>query len=170
MRFSGIMTSNKTLIENRVFDAEKGTKNSCTFQFICRECDSKAFSEYEDSSNIRQRPSNKMMAEIELKNTLQMLSKRRYEQPFYEIMESTVGNFNRGPYISYLVFAYTENFVMAPNIDRMILKNENLRVLAQEVNGVPNMGLVPAIFETSDYQPISWKKIPNLLDKKYAIR
>lgn len=287
LQFSSVAAED-FLIENRVFDAEKGAKNSCTFQFICRDCDSKVFTEYEDVYNLSRIPSNKMMAEIELKNTLQMLSKRRYEQPFYEIIENTVENFNRGPlaeiqeddigdytiefkralrtvnglqpakykllywkkypykmpiacqtlislretingapvnnvhnpdknyhledmnlcvyplkketvvmifhlekyenryrkfrdeflrlsekqklqYISYLMFAYTENFVMAPNIDHTILKNENLRLLAREVNGIPNMGLVPEIFENSDYRPISWKKIPNILEKKYAI-
>lgn len=278
------------LIENRVFDAKKGTKNSCTFQFICRECDSKIFSEYEDVSNIRQRPSNKMMAEIELKNTLLMLSKRRYEQPFYEIVEGKLENFDRGPlaeiqeddirdytieferalrtvynlqpakykllywkkhpykmpiacqtliplretingflvnnvhsldknyhledmnlcifpleketvvmifycekyekryrnfrneflrlpekqklqYISYLVFAYTENFVMSPDIDHMILKNENLKTLSQETNGIPNMGIIPmGLWGLEDYHPISWQEIPNIMDSKYAIQ
>mgnify|MGYP004499554001 FL=1 len=287
LQFSSV-AADDFLIENRVFDTEKGTKNSCTFQFICRDCDSKVFAEYEDVYNLSRIPSNKMMAEIELKNSLLMLSKRHYEQPFYEIVENTIKNFNRGAlpeiqeddimdytiefsralrtvnnsqpakyklmywkkfsykmpiacqsqislretingkkvndvfnlskdyhiedlqlcvfpleketvimlfypekygkryrifrdeflrlsekqklqYICYLIFAYTENFVISPNINRETLKNENLKLLAQESNGIPNMGFVPATFEDSDYRPISWKNVPNLLDKKYAI-
>lgn len=74
-------------------------------------------------------------------------------------------------YISYLVFAYTENFVISPDIDHAILKNENLKTLSQETNGIPNMGIVPmGLWDLEDYHPISWQEIPNIMDSKYAIQ
>ena len=63
---------------------EKGIKNSCTFQFICRECDSKLFSDYEDEISLCKLPTRRMMAEIDVKNSLLMLYKRLYELPMYE--------------------------------------------------------------------------------------
>lgn len=42
----------KPMIEENLVDIEKGIKNSCTFQFICRECDSKLFSDYEDEISL----------------------------------------------------------------------------------------------------------------------
>jgi hypothetical protein len=277
--------------ENHLIDIEKGLKNSCTFQLICRDCDSKIFSEYENSDNLQKRPSNKMMAEIELKNSAMMLSRRLYDRKFYETLEKTADNFDRGPlvdiqncdiqdyalelkrtvrtvegnqptkykllywkkypykmplacqapialretisgkkvndlnnldldyhveemqlcvfpleketviimfypekfdkryrlfrneflrlpekqklqYINYLIFAYTENLTLSPHIQSEILKNENLHALANENNGIPNMGFIPIGIggELKEYfHPISWKEIPNVLDLKYAV-
>ena len=279
------------MLENHLVDIEKGLKNSCTFQLICRECDSKFFSEYEDENNLRQKPSNKMMAEIELKNSLLMLSKRLYEQKYYETLEKTTSNFNRGlladvqecdiddytleferalrtirdeqpakykllywkkypykmpiacqtsislrksisgkkvndlnnldrnyhvedmqlcvfpleketvvmifypekfdkryrlfrnefckllekqklQYITYLIFAYTENMTLSPKVQNEILSNETLHALANENNGIPNMGFIPAELDgvfRECYRPISWEEVPSVLDLKYAI-
>lgn len=279
------------MLENHLVDIEKGLKNSCTFQLICRDCDSKIFSEYENSDNLRKKPSNKMMAEIELKNSLLMLSKRFYEQKYYETLEKKTNNFNRGPlatiqncdiedytlafkrairtvtekqptkykllywkkfpyktpiacqtsialretirgkmvnnlnnfdmnyhvedmqlcvfplgsetiimifypekfdkryrlfrneflrlpekkklqYISYLIFAYTENLTLSPSVQSEILECKKLKTLANENNGYPNMGFIPMEFNSiakEYYCPISWEEIPNILDSSYAI-
>lgn len=62
---------------------ENGLKETGTFQLICRDCDSKIFQDYEDENSIMQNPTNKMMAEIALKNILKLWYKRNYEICLY---------------------------------------------------------------------------------------
>lgn len=66
------------------FDIEKGVKNSGTFHFICNECDSTLFQNYENPSNLLTPPSDRMLAEIALKNMTMMLSKRNEEVILYD--------------------------------------------------------------------------------------
>jgi len=77
-KFAGI-----PLMEN-----DKGINNSGTFQIICRKCDSSIFSDYEDPGNYKSRPTNKMIAQIALKNQLKLISKRRFEIALYENMKN----------------------------------------------------------------------------------
>ena len=64
-----------------------GTKEAGTFQIICRECDSKIFQEYEDPNNYHESipPTQKMLAEIAMKNYLKFISKRKTEISLLEI-------------------------------------------------------------------------------------
>ena len=62
---------------------ENGVNETGTFQIICRECDSKIFQDYENEENLLQIPTNKMMAEIALKNILKIWYKRNYEICLY---------------------------------------------------------------------------------------
>lgn len=271
---------------------EKGIKNSGTFQFICRDCDSKYFSDYENAIRLSERPTNKMMAEIEVKNFLMMLYKRNYETvlckkvhemwnganvsytqaaqkhdivnystmlnrakriiegkssegykiifwkkiphkvPFacqssivpyrsisgaivndvYNIEKSNlvkdlhlyifplrdytvVGLFciettqkrystfkrefeklnatEKERYLCYLAFEYTENIFMSPAVNSSVLKNETLKKLAYETNGIPAIGVhTPEIdfYNRMIYKKVDWEKVPNLLDKKFAIQ
>lgn len=68
-------------------DIEKGVNNSGTFHFICNNCDSRLFQSYENSSNLLNKPSDKMLAEIALKNMVMMLSKRNEEVVLYDYMQ-----------------------------------------------------------------------------------
>lgn len=63
-----------------VIDVEKGINNSGTFRFICNECDSKAFQDYENPDTWTEvAPTDKVLAQIALKDALLMLSKRNIE-------------------------------------------------------------------------------------------
>ena len=72
------------LIGIEVIDIEKGVNNSGTFKFICQECDATLFQTYENPDNIRgEKLSDKLLAEIALKDVLLMLSKRNVEREIY---------------------------------------------------------------------------------------
>lgn len=289
-QFSAVVSDENILLD-KVTDTEKGVKNSGTFQLICRECDSKVFSDYENKDNLEKKPSNKMMAEIELKNLLMALHKRSYELRLYQKTDSNLPNLDasnmvkvcerdiedyiadiekikkilsgqekmqykiiywkklrykapiacqtqislyRTPsgkivndiynmektyklqniqlcvfplenetiimlfckktsrrykllvrefqkmntkeqlqYICYLMFANTENIMLSPYMDSAVIDDETLTRVSQELQGVPNLGAVPAEVASivSDlYTPVKWNEVPNLLDKKYALK
>lgn len=67
----GWIYSSNLYFEQPILDTEKGINNSGTFHNICRECDSKIFQDYESEERLKNEISNKMMAEIALKNILQ---------------------------------------------------------------------------------------------------
>ena len=63
---------------------EDGITEAGTFRLICRDCDNIIFEDYEDENNILQLPTNKMMAEMALKNILKLWYKRNYEICLYK--------------------------------------------------------------------------------------
>lgn len=67
-----------------VVDIEKGVNNSGTFHFICNECDGTFFQDYENEQNLKSIPTDKMLAEIAVKNILLQLSKRGRKKNFTE--------------------------------------------------------------------------------------
>lgn len=79
-----VLTLN-ALIDNPLFESEKGIKKAGTFQLICRDCDSKIFAEYENPENYISKPSPKMIAQMALKNNLKLISKRLIEIEMYRI-------------------------------------------------------------------------------------
>lgn len=76
-----------TEFNEEVVDKENGINKSGTFNYICRECDSTYFKDYENVDNLLKVPSDKMLAEIALKNFLLQLSKRSRELEFYKIAQ-----------------------------------------------------------------------------------
>lgn len=58
-----------------------GINEAGTFSLICRECDSVIFQDYENPSNyeLDKKPSQKMLAQIALKNYLKFIHKRKLE-------------------------------------------------------------------------------------------
>ncbi|MDE6232284.1 MAG: hypothetical protein K2M60_02915 [Lachnospiraceae bacterium] len=72
------------LIEIPVVDDEKGVGNSGTFHFICCQCDSLLFQDYENIEALQGAPSEKMLVEIALKDILLMLSKRNQEKLIFQ--------------------------------------------------------------------------------------
>ena len=70
-----------------VVDTEKGVSNSGTFHFICNECDGTFFRNYENEQNLKLMPSDKMLAEIAVKNFLLQLSKRTQEIELYKELQ-----------------------------------------------------------------------------------
>lgn len=63
-----------------------GVKEAGTFHILCRECDSKIFQEYENKENYQEVPTQKMLAQIDMKNSLKNIGKRRLELEIYKGM------------------------------------------------------------------------------------
>ncbi|MDU6015691.1 MAG: hypothetical protein E6Y82_05830 [Clostridium perfringens] len=85
-----IANEGKVLITNALvgfplIDEEKGVNNAGTFQLICRDCDSKIFQEYEDPENYKEKPTNEMLAQIAMKNSLRYIGKRQYEYAIFDL-------------------------------------------------------------------------------------
>lgn len=66
-------------VDSPLFENEKGVNNAGTFHLICKECDSKIFSDYENPDNYSNLPTSKMIAQMALKNSLKYISKRLFE-------------------------------------------------------------------------------------------
>ena len=58
---------------------EDGINRSGVFFLMCNECDNAYFSDYESEEALLREPSNRIMAEIAMKNTLQQIAKRHIE-------------------------------------------------------------------------------------------
>lgn len=87
----GKVYNNNKMIKLPLMDGEVGVNKTGTFQLICRECDSKIFSDYEDPENYKSKPTAKMIAQIGMKNSLKSISKRKLEIPLYDFMKSDLG-------------------------------------------------------------------------------
>lgn len=70
-----------------VVDLDGGVNKSGTFNYICRECDAKFFQDYENPDNIIQPPTDKILAEIAVKNMLLQLNKRANEQELIQVVQ-----------------------------------------------------------------------------------
>lgn len=74
-----------------VVDLDGGVNKSGTFNYICRECDAKFFQDYENPDNITQPPTDKILAEIAVKNMLLQLNKRNIELELLDIKQQELG-------------------------------------------------------------------------------
>lgn len=70
---------------------ESGVNNSGTFKLICRECDSKAFADYENTENYSDEISVRMIAQIAMKNFLKNISKRHIEIRLFQNLKDNHG-------------------------------------------------------------------------------
>ena len=66
--------------ESEIVDLEDGVNRSGTFNYICKKCDGTFFQDYENPNNIEKYPTDKMLAEIAVKNILLQISKRAVEK------------------------------------------------------------------------------------------
>ena len=82
-----VLTLN-AVIDNPLIDTEKGIGEAGTFRLICRECDSIIFSDYENPDNYNNIPTQKMIAQMALKNNLKLISKRLLEIEVYNILST----------------------------------------------------------------------------------
>lgn len=76
-----------------IIDIENGIKKSGTFYYICNDCDSTFFQDYENSDSIIHPPTDKMLAEIAVKNFLLQMSKRSIEIKLWDIMQQELNVF-----------------------------------------------------------------------------
>ena len=85
MCLKNIAVDGKVLQANRlvgidIINVEKGINSSGTFHYICNECDSKMFQDYENPNRWTETaPTDRVLAQIALKDVLLMLSKRNME-------------------------------------------------------------------------------------------
>ncbi|SJZ82343.1 hypothetical protein [Selenihalanaerobacter shriftii] len=87
----GEVYNNNKLVQILLLDDEDGVNQSGTFQLICRECDSKIFSDYENPDNYGDVPTSRMIAQIAMKNYLKGISKRKFEIALFDNMKSDLG-------------------------------------------------------------------------------
>lgn len=84
-----------------IFETEKGVKNSGTFKFICHSCDKEFFNDYESEDALLGEVSDRMLAEIALKNELLNVSKRSQEVELYRSLPEKIIN------IDYMIDLYS---------------------------------------------------------------
>lgn len=72
------------------FDIEKGINNSGTFKYICDNCDNTFFKDYESEESLLGDITDKMLAEIALKDELLNVAKRSQEKELYKQMEDRI--------------------------------------------------------------------------------
>lgn len=75
-------------IEIPIVSSKDGINRSGTFSYICHDCDNKYFADYENERALLNEPTNRIMAEIALKDTIQLLSKRNYEISLYKLLQN----------------------------------------------------------------------------------
>lgn len=66
---------------------DTGVKKAGIFFLICHNCDNTKFQEYENPQSYNQQISQTLLAQIAMKNTLQLISKRKIEYQLYKILE-----------------------------------------------------------------------------------
>ena len=89
---NGKVLQSNGLVGADIIDVEKGINNSGTFHFICNECDSIAFQDYENPDTwTEMAPTDKVLAQIALKDVLLMLSKRNMETLLWQ-RAAEIGN------------------------------------------------------------------------------
>lgn len=88
---NGMILQASLLMGIEVVDIEKGVNSSGTFHYICNDCDGTFFQDYENEQNLKSFPTDKMLAEIAVKNILLQLSKRGQEKKLYRELQKQFG-------------------------------------------------------------------------------
>lgn len=84
----GEVFNNNKVVSIPFVDDESGVNKTGTFHLICRKCDSQIFSDYENPDNYKEHPTDKMIAQIAMKNFLKSIGKRELEIPLYDNIKS----------------------------------------------------------------------------------
>lgn len=85
---NGMLLHASAVVGIEFVNNENGINKSGTFHFICDDCDHTVFQDYEDPQNLLQYPSDKMLAEIALKDILLQLSKRAIEKKITDLIQN----------------------------------------------------------------------------------
>ena len=88
---NGKLFTTGKIIGSPLISDERGVNNSSIFNIICRECDSKVFKDYETPSNYDVVPTNRMLAQMAMKNHLRNIAKRLFERAFYAELKNKFG-------------------------------------------------------------------------------
>ncbi|HFI0435291.1 hypothetical protein QE611_04005 [Streptococcus suis] len=120
-----------------LFNTQQGVKNTGIFHLICNSCDSTFFKNYENEENLQEYPSDKMLAEIAVKNYLLQLNKRFEEKQLYKIVQKKHG-----------LFVNPQDVFETKNLD--------IRDYKEQLEFHKNIALNG---ETGGYQIIYWEKL-----------
>lgn len=111
-----------TILEMPVMKDKKGINEAGVFHLICRDCDSTIFKDYENPENYKNVPTIKMLAQIDMKNSLKNISKRLNEIELYKLMGERLGAPNN--YVNYRneinridLKEYEDSFLNAKKVD-----------------------------------------------------
>lgn len=80
-------------LDFEIIDLEKGVNSSGTFNYICRDCYGTFFQDYENPNNLKLLPTDKMLAEIAVKNFLLQISKRAIESDLIPVQQRELSMF-----------------------------------------------------------------------------
>ncbi len=111
-----------------IMDKDAGIKTSGLFKRICIDCDNQLFKNYEEEKQLLQRPTKKIMAQIDLKNNLRLYDKRLNEIELYKLLVERTTN---ETHLSFLMYKQRINFLDLNEIkiefdrDIKILKKES---------------------------------------------
>ncbi|MFL0435529.1 hypothetical protein [Bacillus pumilus] len=153
----GVVYNNHKLINMPLLDDDIGVNKTGTFQLICRDCDSKIFSEYENPDNYEVTPTSKMIAQIAMKNYLKSISKRKLEiEIFNNIMDSTE---QPSEYIEQKQIInnldlqeYTEGFNRAKRVEKKGWDNEYYLFYHQKLDYVVPIAFQSTIVLLTDFE------------------
>jgi hypothetical protein len=87
----GKLLTQAGLIDLPLLKPSSGVNQAGTFYIICRDCDSKIFTDYENKSNYDGEVTQKILAQIVMKNYLKTISQRAFEISFHEHMGEDAG-------------------------------------------------------------------------------
>ncbi|EOA2489888.1 hypothetical protein ACOCGS_003115 [Vibrio cholerae] len=87
----GKLLTHGGLIDMPLLKADSGVNHAGTFHVICRDCDSKIFSNYENKSTYDNDISQKTLAQIAMKNYLKTINQREFEIAFNEHLSKESG-------------------------------------------------------------------------------
>lgn len=80
--------------DKEIVDIENGVNKSGTFSYICRNCDGTFFQDYENEANLTKNPTDKILAEIAVKDMLLLMSKRAVEKELVRIQQKRFAYFD----------------------------------------------------------------------------
>ena len=80
----GKLIGYQQILETPAGDEDVGINAACTFQVICRNCDSTVFQKYESPESYEIEPDNDILAQIALKNHLVEISKKLEDVQIYD--------------------------------------------------------------------------------------
>lgn len=85
---NGKVMNSFTLFDTNLHTKENGVNDAGTFHLLCERCDNKFFKTYESPENyVEGNITNRMLAQIAVKNYLRLLSKRLLEYEIYKDIE-----------------------------------------------------------------------------------
>lgn len=134
-----VLTSNN-YFKNPLMENSKGINKSGVFKRICNDCDNMLFKTYESYEQLLLKPRKKMMAQIDLKNTLRMYDKRLTEIEIYnELLNMNSDSFTIQASIETQIINYLDLEEIKTELNR------DLKILSKE--------------SSSSFDLIFWEKL-----------
>lgn len=127
--------------DEEIVDIEKGVNKLGTFNYICRNCDGTFFQDYENEVSLIKNPTDKMLAEIAVKNMLLLMSKRVTEKELVKIQQKR-----------FSCFANVEDLIGVKELDADEFEKEMFFH-----KGIAGRN------ETGGYQVLFWKVLPYVI-------